>query len=75
MASSGIKINMVKLQTFMKWGVNSVFGHITKKCGSIIYVNKVYCKVCARNKHAVLANAEIKEATRVSAKRFINGRL
>ena len=53
MASSGIKGNMVKLQTFMKLGVNNVFGHKTKECDSIIYVNEVYCKVCARNKHAV----------------------
>ena len=57
MASSGIMGNMVKLQTFMKWGMNNVFGHKTRECKSIIYVNEVYCKVCARNKHAVLANA------------------
>ena len=31
MASSGIKGNMVKLLTFMKWGVNNVFGHKTKE--------------------------------------------
>ena len=73
MASSDIKGNMVKLQTFMKWGMNNVFGHKTKECDSIISVNEVYCKVCARNKHAVLANAEIKGATKVSAERFING--
>ena len=40
MASSGIKGNMLKLQTFMKWGVNNVFGHKTKECDSIIYVNE-----------------------------------
>ena len=73
MASSGIKGNMVKLQKFMKWGMNNVFGHKTKECNSIICVNEVYCKVCARNKHAVLANNEIKGATKVSAEHFING--
>ena len=41
MASSGIKGNMVKLQTFIKWGVN-VFGHKTKEWDSIIYVNEVF---------------------------------
>ena len=73
MASSDIKGNMVKLQTFMKWSENNILGHKTKECDSIIYVNEMYCKVCARNKHVVLANAEIKEATKVSVERFING--
>ena len=39
------KGNMVKLQTFLKWGVQNVFGHKIKEVDSVKYVHEESNKV------------------------------
>ena len=63
---------MVKLQTFLKWGVGDVFDHKVKEIDSVVYVNEIWCKVCAKNKEVIMRNVDVKGATKSSAERFIN---
>ena len=61
-----IKGNMVKLQTFLKWGIGNVFGHKEKEIEYVIYVNEIWCKVCAKNKAVIMRNADVKGAKKIT---------
>ena len=64
---------MVKLQTFLKWGVQNVFGHKIKEVDSVKYVHEVHCIVRARNKTYILRNVEVTGAAKTAAEKYING--
>ena len=70
---SEIKGNKVQLRTFLKWGISNVFGHKEVTEDGVVYVNNIWCKVCASNKTCVLNHPSVKGATRIAAERFING--
>ena len=53
MASAG-KGSKVDLLTFKEWGKDGVIGYKTVNIDHREFVNFVWCKVCARNKDALL---------------------
>ena len=53
MASKGSK---VELSTFLGWGKENIIGYKTTTVDNHTYVNFVWCKVCERNKNAILGH-------------------
>ena len=71
--SSTIKGNKVKLATFLSWGASGVIGQKETVENGIVFVNFVWCKMCAKNKLCVLQHPAVKGASRKSAECFIDG--
>ena len=56
-SSSSVKGNKVELSTFENWGKKNVIGYKTEETSSgKIYVNFIWCKVCAKHKSRVLSS-------------------
>lgn len=60
-----------EIATFLSWGKQAVLGYSTNELNGKQYVNKVWCKVCAKNKDTL--NVRLKGAAKKSADAFTNG--
>ena len=67
------KGNQVELQTFMKYGKSDIIGFKTMQDNGKTMVNFIWCKVCERNKDAILRNPSIKGKVKESARAYIDG--
>jgi hypothetical protein len=68
MASKGSK---VELSTFLGWGKESLIGYKTISVDNHTYVNFVSCKVCERNRNAVLVHPNCKGPVKKSVLTYI----
>ena len=64
--------NKVKLQTFKSWNFEE-FGFKILKENGILYVNYVWCKICAKNKECIKQDPSVKSASKNVADVFIDG--
>lgn len=60
------KGSKVDLLTFKKWGKDNVIGYKVEKVNGRELVNFVWCKVCARNKDALLTHPNCKGTVKKS---------
>ena len=67
------KGNSVELTTFKKWDLSQTFGHKTEMRNEREMVTFVWCKICARNKPAVIQHPNCKGPIKISVMAFING--
>ena len=67
------KGNKIELKTFNSYGKSNIIGYKTIAEEGRTYVNFIWCKVCARNKDAILKDPTIKGSIKTSAKEFIDG--
>ena len=44
----------MKLCTFLSWGCSGIIGHKEVVGNGVVFVNFVWCKLCAKNKNCVL---------------------
>ena len=74
MAANTTKGNRIKLTTFNTWEKGGVMGHETETDAvGIVYVNFVWCIVCARNKKQILQHPKCKGAMKEAMVRFAKG--
>ena len=64
--------NKVKLQTFKSWNFEE-FGFKILEENGILYVNYVWCKICAKNKECTKQDPSVKGASKNVADVFIDG--
>ena len=69
------KGNKVELETFLGWGKNGIIGYKSEKDTATlkIFVNFIWCKVCARNKDRIANSPSLKGNVKASALAFVNG--
>ena len=67
------KGNQANLQTFMKYGKSDIIGFKTTQDNGKTMVNFIWCKVCERNKDAILRDPSIKGKVKESARAYIDG--
>ena len=60
-----------ELGTFLSWGKEEIIGYGNFEQQGKPYVNKIWCKICARHKDIILP--KLKEATKKSAEAFADG--
>ena len=60
-----------ELGTFLQWGKEDIIGYGTFEQQGLQYVNKIWCKICARNKDIILP--KLKGATKKPAEAFTDG--
>ena len=54
------KGNKVELRTFLSWKKEAVIVYKTTEENNRVFVNFVWCKVCARNKEAITVHPTCK---------------
>ena len=72
MTSTG-KGSKVDLLTFKKWGKDGVIGYKTVSIDNREFVNFVWCKVCARNKDALLHHPNCKGPVKKAIQAYVDG--
>ena len=70
-SSNKQKGNRVELGTFKSWGKEGIIGYKTEESNSKIYVNFIWCKVCAKYKSQIVS--AVKGSAQAAALSFING--
>ena len=73
MAMNVGKKYQVELKTFLGYGKDAIIGHKSVEEGGRKYVNFIWCKVCARNKDAILSDPSMKGSIKTAAKALIDG--
>ena len=73
MAAVTTKGNRAKLTTFNIWEKDGIIGYKTDTIAGIVYVNFVWCKVCARNEKEILQHPKCKGAMKDAMLRFVKG--
>ena len=68
-----MKGNKVQLSTFLKWDVHDIFGHKIIEEGGSKFLNFVCCKLCAKNKAAILQHPNCKGPVKDSVLAYVNG--
>ncbi len=67
------KGNHVELQTFIKYGKSEIICFKTTRESGKTLVNFIWCKVCERNKDAILKDPSIKGKVKELARAYIDG--
>ena len=67
--------NKVEVSTFLSWRKSGIIGHKTEVglSNSKVYVNFIWCKVCAKHKSRIENNPSLKGSAKTAALAFING--
>ena len=67
--------NRVEVSTFLSWGKSGIIGHKTEvdSSNSKVYVNFIWCKVCAKHKGRIENNPSLKGSAKTAALAFVNG--
>ena len=63
----------VELQTFERYGKSAIIGHKTSERDGKIFVNQIWCKLCAKHKQIILSNPACKGSARTALEAYING--
>ena len=72
MSKTNTNKGMIKeLGTFLSWGKEEIIGYGTFEQYGKQYVNKIWCKICARHKDIILP--KLKGAAKKSAEAFTDG--
>lgn len=71
--SSESKGKKVELSTFLSWGKESIIGYKTENADNRVFVNFAWCKICERNKNAILVHPNCKGPVRKSVLAYIEG--
>ena len=72
-SSGGAKGKSIEISTFKKWGLCQTFGHTTEMRNERQMVISVWCKICAKNKSAVMQHPNCKGPIKTAVMRFIDG--
>ena len=66
--------NKVEVSTFLSWRKSGIIGHKTEvgSSNSKVYVNFIWCKVCAKHKSRIENNPSLKGSAKTAALAFIN---
>ena len=67
------KGNKVELRTFLSWGKEAIIGYKTTEQSNRVFVNFVWCKVCARNEDAIKVHPTCKGKAKESMLSYITG--
>lgn len=67
------KGSKIDLSTFEKWGKDGVIGYKTINIDNRVFVNFVWCKVCERNKDALLHHPNCKGPVKKSVLAYVDG--
>ena len=75
MAAKKSKGSKVELSTFLSWGKENIIGYKTENDASTnrVLVNFAWCKICARNKNAILVHPNCKGPVKKSVLAYIEG--
>ena len=67
------KGNKVELRTFLSWGKEAIIGYKITEQSNRVFVNFVWCKVCARNEDAIKVHPTCKGKAKESMLSYITG--
>lgn len=73
MAANDNKLVSKKLQTFLSWKKEDIIGYETKMINGENLVIKIWCKLCAKHKQAILNDPSIKGSIKKSMVAFTVG--